>query len=318
MVQEFKIQSIKLRNYGNISSLNFHNLSRINIVVGENSTGKTFLLKALYSAIRTMEDYMRGDDIRAIDEILSEKLRWTFQSENLGDIVNYFTDEKLHFELETNFQDIRLKYKLSKYDTTKAFDVVAPLKQKPGNSFFIPEKEILSTFNIILKSREIDRSFGFDDTYYDLAKAISHSSARISEYQNFSRCLQKLNTLIHGQVYYNENSCKWFYKDNSMKQNSVNLLSEGLKRISIVHPLIYNGYINPGSVVFIDDFEAALDSNTIYEFLDIVSSISREIGIQMFISTHSKFVLETLRSISLDHHDDVTYIELSNGIPSSI
>lgn len=39
-------------------------------------------------------------------------------------------------------------------------------------SIFIPAKEVLSLFSVILKSREIDKSFGFDDTYYDLAKAL--------------------------------------------------------------------------------------------------------------------------------------------------
>ena len=37
------------------------------------------MLKALYSAVRSMEDYKRGDDVRSINEILAEKLRWTFQ-----------------------------------------------------------------------------------------------------------------------------------------------------------------------------------------------------------------------------------------------
>ncbi len=36
-------------------------------------------LKALYSAVKSMEEYKRGDDISSINDILSEKLRWTFQ-----------------------------------------------------------------------------------------------------------------------------------------------------------------------------------------------------------------------------------------------
>ena len=45
------------------------------------------MLKALYSAVRSVEEYRRGDDIKTISEVLSEKLRWTFQVEKLGDMV---------------------------------------------------------------------------------------------------------------------------------------------------------------------------------------------------------------------------------------
>ena len=44
------------------------------MIIGENGTGKTFLLKALYSAVKSLEDYKRGDDISPINDILSEKL----------------------------------------------------------------------------------------------------------------------------------------------------------------------------------------------------------------------------------------------------
>ena len=71
----FKINSVKMKNYGNIRSFECDSFSNINLIIGENATGKTFLLKALYSAIRSMEDYKRGDDIRSMNDILSEKFQ---------------------------------------------------------------------------------------------------------------------------------------------------------------------------------------------------------------------------------------------------
>jgi hypothetical protein len=50
-------------------------------------------------------------------------------------------------------------------DTTKAITTlenhVAPPRQ--SNSIFLPAKEVLSLHTVILKSREQDRIFGFDD-----------------------------------------------------------------------------------------------------------------------------------------------------------
>jgi AAA15 family ATPase/GTPase len=83
-----KIESVKIENFGPISSLNWQNIGSINLVIGANGCGKTFLLKALYSAIKTLELYKRGNDTTDISRVLRDKLYWTFQAENIGSLVS--------------------------------------------------------------------------------------------------------------------------------------------------------------------------------------------------------------------------------------
>ena len=71
----YRIEELQLKNYGMIEKFYCNQFSNINLIIGENGTGKTFLLKALYSAVKSMEEYKRGDDISSINDILSEKLR---------------------------------------------------------------------------------------------------------------------------------------------------------------------------------------------------------------------------------------------------
>ena len=56
------LEEIKLENFGPLTQVNWTGLGPINLVIGGNGTGKTFLLKALYSAMRTLEEYKRGDE----------------------------------------------------------------------------------------------------------------------------------------------------------------------------------------------------------------------------------------------------------------
>ena len=77
------IKEFELNNYGPLPLFHTDKISNINLVIGENGTGKTFFLKALYSAVKTAEEYKRGDDIRSFSDVLSEKLRSTFQIEKL-------------------------------------------------------------------------------------------------------------------------------------------------------------------------------------------------------------------------------------------
>jgi len=72
------VQSVELRNYGPLENLEWKNLGNINLILGKNGVGKSFLLKALYSGIRSLEEFQRGDELNSMSEILSRKLYWTF------------------------------------------------------------------------------------------------------------------------------------------------------------------------------------------------------------------------------------------------
>ena len=109
------INSISIKNFGPIKTLNWDHLGQMNLVLGTNGQGKTFLLKSLYSAIRTLEEYRRGDDNRNATEILSDKLYWTFQTDKLGDLVTKGVNDTLSLKIEV--EDRLFGYKFGK-DTT--------------------------------------------------------------------------------------------------------------------------------------------------------------------------------------------------------
>ena len=98
----YRIEQLALKNFGKLENFNCDEFSNINLIIGENGTGKTFLLKSLYSAVKSMEEYKRGDDISPIGDILAEKLRWTFQVDKIGDIVSRASDDSLEFKMKLN------------------------------------------------------------------------------------------------------------------------------------------------------------------------------------------------------------------------
>lgn len=309
----FKIQSVYMKNYGSIPLFQCSAFSNVNLIIGENATGKTFLLKALYSAIRSMESYKRGDDIRPMNDILAEKLRWTFQVDKLGDLAYRSSSEPLNFEIKTDHSANYLEYQFSQSASTKIINITSPEEQKEGNSIFIPAKEVLSLFSVILKSREVDKSFGFDDTYYDLVKALRIAPSRGKNYSIFSEARKNLKNVINGKVDYDETGGRWYYKNDNGQKFAIGATAEGVKKISIMDRLLANGYINKESVLFIDELESALHPTAICEFLDMITTISHEMGIQVFISTHSYFVIKKLYLTALKHPNEVTCISLSKN-----
>lgn len=101
----YKIKTFMVNNFGKVANLSNVQCSDINVLVGENSTGKTFLLKALYSAVRAQEDFWRGEDKRPVADILAEKLKWTFQVERIGDLVTKPAKEPLRFSMLLNDEE---------------------------------------------------------------------------------------------------------------------------------------------------------------------------------------------------------------------
>ena len=159
----------------------------------------------------------------------------------------------------------------------------------------------------------MDKAFGFDDTYYDLVKALRIAPSRGKTHSAFSKARKELNTVINGKVDYDEGSGRWYYKNEANQKFSIGATAEGVKKISIMDRLLGNGYINKESVIFIDELESALHPQAICSFLDMLSDISHEMGIQVFISTHSYFVIKKLFLIALKYLNEVTCISLAKG-----
>lgn len=292
------INSLELKNFGPIHQFKCENLGHINLIIGGNGTGKTILLKALYSAMRTLEEYKRGNEPRNASEILAEKLYWTFEIEKIGDLVSKGADEPLSFKLNCDGQDFY--YRFGK-DTTKNIQTLENhVPPRSSNSIFLPTKEVLSLHHIILQSRELSKTFGFDDTYLDLARALRQPPTGGRNYEQFAKSRKNLSEILEGKVEYDENLGRWQFKKGNQKF-PIGVTAEGIKKISILDTLLGNRYLDPKSVIFIDEPESALHPVAISKFLDIIAMLA-ELGIQFFMASHSYFVIKKLFLIAQKKH----------------
>jgi len=295
-----------MKNFGPISDITWDNLGPINLVIGENGSGKSFLLKALYCPVRTLEEY-RGNNIRTTGEILAEKLHWTFQAEKIGDLVAKGGKGSLYCQVAS--EGHAFKYKFGK-DTSKQISLTNDMSPRKSNSVFLPAKEVLSLFHIIQKSREIDKTFGFDDTYLDLVRALSPSPKKGKNYDEFSTSRKELESIIGGKTEYDESSGSWHFKKGNQKF-PIGVAAEGIKKIAILDILLGNRYLDRDSIIFIDELESALHPTAISKFLDIVAKLA-ERGIQFFIASHSYFVVKKLYLIAQEKGISIPVISLED------
>lgn len=299
------ISSLSIHNLGPIEKFEANKLGRINVILGENACGKTYMMKMLYVACKTMEQYRRGKSIVTLAESLREKIHWTFQDETINAIVSRpgrgrKTAKEMSFSCTTKSGD-ELHFKISSrtpkilvQERETPFNRSVP--NKAINSVFLPAKEVLTGYNVIVRSREDDSLFGFDDTYCDLARVLQRPSTRGKSFEKMARARSMINDIFHAKAGYNLESKQWTitYKG---EEYGVGAVSEGIKKLSILDILLGNRYIRPGSVVFIDEPESALHPSAVSRFMEAIYEMSKD-GIQFFMATHSYFVIKKLENIA--------------------
>ncbi len=317
------INKVTLRNYGLIKELEWDNLSSINVIVGTNGTGKTFLLKSIYSSLKTIETFGKGNEIRNESEILSERLYWTFQTSQIGNLVTKGSEKPLESSIE--YDNKLFFYSFGKDTTKKITQITNRNSLRESNSIFIPAKEVLSLQKIILQSKE-SRYFGFDDTYYDLCMALQSPKTRGKNHTEISQARKLLEDLLEGRIENDPHSGDWIYKKGNQKY-SLGVTAEGIKKIAILDQLLGNRYLTKDSIILIDEPEAGLHPYAITILMEILHLLSK-IGIQIFIATHSYFVIKKLALIakennmsipfvSLDKSNSIDYYDLQEGMPEN-
>lgn len=319
------IKQFSFEKFGPLGEIKSNTLSNINLIVGSNSVGKTFLLKSLYSLIRSQEEYNKGDDRREFDEVLSDKLYWTFQIEKLSDLVQKGSGNRLKASITMN-DNTSLAFEIGQDTNKKISSLNNNLSKREANSIFLPPKEVLTLSKVILKSGLQDKSFGFDATYVDLVLALQNPTQMGRNYEAFKDSRVSLEKMFQGKIEFDTNSDKWIYKKGNSKF-SINTTAEGIKKIAILDTLLGNRFLTPDSIIFIDEAESALHPVAISQLLEIISILAEK-GIQFFIATHSYFVVKKLYLIAKKKNIDLPIFlpnedntwkqeNLKNGIPDN-
>lgn len=302
------IKEITVKGFGPIVDARCEDLQNLNVLIGHNGAGKTFLLKSLYAALKTIEQYRRGKEPRTWKELLSDSLYWTFQADSLGALVKK-GEQNLSFSMKSDSEEI-FSYTFGTATTKSVQNVTDTFSPTEVNNIFIPAKEIVSIQDIILRSFEVDKLFGFDKSYVDLSRALSKTVQ--GYYKEFADARKSLNDAVGGQIEYDEDKKAWIFRDKNRQEFPINITSEGIKRLAILDLLLGNHYLTRKSVIIIDEAEANLHPEMICRFMEILVALAKA-GLQIFISTHSYFVIKNLYILAQQNNMHIPTISFVDG-----
>jgi AAA15 family ATPase/GTPase len=308
------IEKLSVQNFSAFHQLEWNDLGSLNVITGLNSTGKTQLLKLLYTISRWIEEKPKpptsANTTQSGEDAASMSLKFlsTFLPVPLGfkQLILQDHSEALiniaikKLDLEVGIQSNRFSIEGLKKPS---------LLHVETKNTFIPAKEVLSIFDAIVETREGSKQLlAFDDTYYDLVKDFRLPVAQqLTGEEIYTDYFHKVTE--GGKIEYTDNQL-WFVKDK-MKL-SMHQTAEGIRKISIFDRLIRNHRIQlnqDNSVVFLDEPETNLHPEAIIAFAKMLHDFAQN-GVQVFLATHSYFMLKRLEQLAKEHSTDYTLLDL--------
>ncbi len=256
----------------------------INIFIGENGTGKTHILKLLYSACQAtnpkvgfahkLVKTMLPDDYK-----LSRLVTRKAGNHSTSVSVNAYSRAKG----TSRILSAEFSNKTKKWEAEVTGEENWEKDFKNISSIFIPAKEILSnSYNL---AAAVERSnVKFDDTYIDIINSAKIDISVGRNSQERDEKLTRIEQIIGGKVNYDASNDEFYLKKGNSKQEFT-LVAEGIRKMALLWQLVKNGTLEKGSVLFWDEPEANINPRYISIIVDLLLQLQRD-GVQIFVSTH--------------------------------
>lgn len=278
----------------------------INIFVGENGTGKTQLLKAIYADLkisksRDIDDISRYfKSVNENNEFFVRQIKPLFLKVEAWGIENKSDKNYLMGKLELNINGT--KATVGSEDEC-SYEISYPAKEVKCT--FIPAKDMLTHSKGFVSMADKFSEFPFDKTLVDIIKIAGEW--QLKEIPKIAlKILPKLEKMMNGTVVI-END-EFYIKKHNNEMVNFSVEAEGLKKVGLLWQLLMNENITDDTVLLWDEPEANINPKFIPDLVEILIELQRQ-GVQIFITTHN-YILAKYFGVKKMENDEVMYYSL--------
>jgi len=302
------ITKIEIENLTVFEHMEMSTDANVNVIIGENGTGKTHLLKFIYLACFGPMVFFSLEDQQEISAIRTVR-RFPFAEKFFGKGINLSRDNTKDSTFQLFSGDLgvagySLKLKSNVDGSSFLKEIFGPfdnrglqLSKVRENLILIPAKDMLTHSKGFLSLiRERGKQMPFDDT---LISAISKSGLPdLDEAPELGKnILPKLEKEMDGIVVF-END-EFFILKNDGRMLPFSVEAEGVKKIGLLWKLLMTGNITKDSIFLWDEPEANINPKLIPLLAEIILELGRN-GVQIFLATHDYFLPEYIEVLSTE------------------
>jgi energy-coupling factor transporter ATP-binding protein EcfA2 len=278
---------LKLHNFTVFADVAFEFSPGLNAYVGGNGSGKTHLLKILYSLQKNQVLARVPGKAEALDRTLTS----VFKPDALGRLVRRKRGRN-DCDVEASWGARRLTFHLSTSTKKLDIDSIWRIDQSP---ILIPAKDILGhSVNFVDAYDTVTGGrpwLDFDVTYRDLLTQANPDVPKGPTPESQKPLLEILRKHMSGTV--QKSDTGRYYLIDSAGKIEFPLIAEGWRKLGLLWTLIRNGSLGKGSVLYWDEPEANLNPSMFPVVAEILSKLANS-GTQIHIATHSYALLREL------------------------
>lgn len=294
-----KVKKLTLNNFMLFERAEIDWGKNINVICGENSTGKTTLLKVMYSVLKPLSKGNKEAINREMEEqLFVNKLQGVFRPDGMkiGRLVSRKQgSNRTDFEVlldknqkiaigfgnrQENHADIKID--ASKFSGT--YDVI-----------YIPTKEMISTTEHFVSLYE-EYHIDFEEMYYDLAKLLDRPLSKGPNTNEQNEVLKSFEEIMKGQIVQRDK--KFYLKVRGEGEFEMGLLSDGYRKLAMIVYLILSGSMNKNTILFWDEPETNMNPKTIRPIVQALVALAK-MGVQIFVTTHDYFVQQEFNMLTV-------------------
>lgn len=286
---------LSLKNLTVFAEADFRFAPGLNVIVGENGSGKTHVLKAAYTISAVMARGARDTGQPTptknyLESALANKLRGVFRPEGLGRLARRQRGVN-RCEITAEFQRRvgRLTLSFHTKSTTEVSVEELPQKWEGQPPVYLPTRELLTIYPGFVSLYETTE-LPFEETWRDTCILLGAPLAKGKKLGEIDALLRPLEEELDGKVQLDDGR---FYVKSDAGKLEAHLVAEGMRKLAMIARLVATGSLVGTGSLFWDEPESNLNPKIIKRVARTILQLCRS-GIQVFVATHSLFLLREL------------------------
>lgn len=343
------LKTLKIENFRGFQSFELKRLGRINLLVGENNSGKTSILEAIQLLL------CDSGNIQPLFELLLDRgeYLWHENSQNspwfdIGHLFyNHATTVNQHLSISSITQ------------TDNTIKLKALVQNQKDASSYDSSLNQISDFNLIFQwqnHHQIHEQIA--DLFYINNRLVTQLKQRIPISRSDSKAKFVNNNYFSIETLVELFDQYVLHPEEGLIYESLRIIEPGLQRIAPNHsryfqPVSYRGGFNvllddqlqpipigslgegiwrmlglvlalvdtKDKVLLIDDIDAGLHFNAMYRMWKLIWKTAQNFNIQIFATTHSRDCWESLAALVESEHIDegeITIHRIERDKPTSV
>ena len=302
------LKSLRISNFTVFKAADLEFAEGLNVIVGENGTGKTHLLKLPYAvmAMSAEEGKRRKEPPTKtlLQTRIAEKISGVFRPEDrLGRLVHRQRGRN-KCTVKMSFRQPRTSIAFHFSSLAKSETTVdsAPSRWQDKPPVFLPTRELLTLYPGFVSLYET-RHLEFDETWRDTCLLLGAPALKGPREATIAHLIEPLEEQLGGRVVLDSNG-RFYFRPFNAGNMEMPLVAEGWRKLSMLVRLISTGSLLDKGCLFWDEPEANLNPGLIREIAKAILGICQA-GVQVFVATHSLFLLREFQILLECGFDEV-------------